>query len=215
MIRLFSSCFIIPIAITSAVFGSNFKLDSKPTMETLSSWGCTKPWRILSETLLIWLHIGNYSESHKPNLNSFNLCLSHQEQLTCGLPGVLLNGLGFFFSFQDWCHYSLFSRNEIHESTDISAGAPKSHSGSLHIWWEITQHFRTMNASFFIQSNSQKVKKKKSERITFNFHTFLLANTFHFQLPYRTQIKPFSFFSICFIIYMTFSGVGDHSRNKA
>lgn len=97
MISLFSLLFIIPIAITSAVLCCDFKLDSKPPMETLNSWGCTSPWRIILETLSKWLHIGNYLESCKPDLNLFNLCPSHQEQLTCGLPGMLRYWMNYFF----------------------------------------------------------------------------------------------------------------------
>lgn len=126
-----------------------------------------KLWRILLETLLIWLHIGNYLKSCKPNLNSFNLCLSHQEQFTHGLPGVLLNGLGFvwvfFFQFSVLMPLQFVFQEWNHESTDISAGVPKSHSGSLHIWWEITQHFRTTNMSYFSYSQIPKRLKKKKK----------------------------------------------------
>lgn len=177
MISLFSSFFIIPTAITSAVFCCNFKLGSKPPMETLNSWGCTKPWRIPLETLIIWLHIGNYLASCKPDLNPFNLCPSHQEQLTRGLPGMLLNS-SFFIQFLILIHYSLFSRNEIHESTDISAVVPNSHSGSLHIWWEISQHFHTMNVSYFSYSQIPKKLKKIKKKWRESHLTFIL---FHWQ----------------------------------
>lgn len=190
MISLFSSFFIIPIAITSAVFCCNFKLDSKPPVETLNSWGCTKPWRILLETLIIWLHIGNYLESCKPDLNPFNLHPSHQEQLMHGLLGTLLKGLFF---------YSVFNTDAI---TVCFPGMKSTNPQTFLLLFltAILDHYtfgekspNISNVSYFsysqILKRLRKKNKKKKEKITFNFHTFPLANTFHLQLPYRTQIR--------------------------